>query len=312
MAPRCDSRATLATVADYAIANGSNLGPSILVSAQRFNERIGHAAVFFKNRYWLIGGGVPVLPGVAPVQHVAKADVWSSADGRTWRRETSDGGFGARWFHRAVVFNDRIWIISGAPAPVINPSAPWYDDVWSSADGLSWRHESNQSFPWRSTDLKVVVFNNEMLVVSGGRVYSSTTGTFTPKVAGDPVLLTGTSQGRTHATVYNNELWYIGGKLDLPINMPPSGDTTNDVWKSPDGITWTRVVEHAPFSPRYRHSSFVANGKLWVLGGQDARGGVAGLSGRAPTAPIGDKRSSMLRSHRAHCIRSSSIETSYG
>jgi hypothetical protein len=271
-----DTRSTLATVADYAILDGSNLGPSILVSAQRFSDRIGHAAVFFKNRYWVIGGGVPLLPGVEPVAHVSRADVWSSADGRTWRLETGDGGFGSRWFHQAVVFNDRIWVLSGAPAPVINASAPWYDDVWSSADGVSWRQESSFAFPWRSTDLNVVVFNNEMLAVSGGRVYASTSGVFTQR--GVTPALTGTTFGRTHATltVYNNELWYIGGKLNVMINQPPGGDAMNDVWKSADGVTWTRVIEHAPFSPRYRHAAYVANGKLWVLGGQNATNGVPG------------------------------------
>jgi hypothetical protein len=277
-----DSRATLAAVADYAILDGSNLGPTILVSAQRFSERIGHAAVFFKNRYWVIGGGVPVLPSVGPAEHLAKADVWSSADGRTWRLETADGGFGARWFHQSVVFNDRIWILSGAPAPIVNAAAPWYDDVWSSADGVSWRQESSHAFPWRSTDLNVVVFNNEMLAVSGGRVYSSTTGAFVPKVIGDPVVVTGSFQGRTHATltVYNNELWYIGGKLDYPITQPPGGDAMNDVWKSADAITWTRLVEHAPFSPRYRHAAYEAAGKLWVLGGQAATNGVSGATSK--------------------------------
>lgn len=274
-----DSRATLAHVADYAILDGSNLGPSVLISAQRFSERIGHAAVFFKNRYWVIGGGEPVLPGVAPVPHVSKADVWSSADGRTWRLETSDAGFGSRWFHQAVVFNDRIWVISGSPAPVVDPAKPWYEDVWSSADGVSWRQEAtNAGFPWWSTDLNVVVFNGEMLAVSGGRTYSSTTGVFSPKVAGAPFVLTDTSLGRTHATltIYNNELWYIAGKLDYPLGTPAAGNAMNDVWKSSDGITWTRVVEHAPFSPRYRHATFVANGKLWVLGGQAATNGVPG------------------------------------
>ncbi len=273
-----DSRATLATTADYAIVDGSNLGSSILVSAQRFSERIGHAAVFFKDRYWVIGGGEPVLPGVAPAQHVSKADVWSSADGRTWKLETSDAGFGSRWFHQAVVFNDRIWVMSGLPAPAVNPASPWRDDVWSSADGVTWRHEANYAFPWRATDLRVVVFNGEMLAVAGGRVYSSTDGVFARKTSDVSADVTLTTLGRSQATLteFNGELWYIGGKLNYPINVPASGDAMNDVWKSADGITWTRVLEHAPFPPRYRHSTFVANGKLWVVGGQNVTNGVPG------------------------------------
>ncbi len=99
-----DTRATLTTPAYYAIVNGSTVGTPIDVRTDRFSNRIGHAAVYFNNRYWVIGGGEAIVPNVGSKQYVAKADVWSSADGKVWKLETSDGGFGARWFHQAVVY----------------------------------------------------------------------------------------------------------------------------------------------------------------------------------------------------------------
>jgi hypothetical protein len=52
-------------------------------------------------------------------------------------------------------------------------------------------------------------------------------------------------------------------------------NVVNDVWKSSNGIDWVQVTANAPFARRMRHSAFVLNGRLWVLGGQisDGAGG---------------------------------------
>ena len=274
--PILDSRATLTTPAYYAIVSGSTVGTPIDVRADRFSNRIGHAVVSFKNRYWVIGGGEPLWPNDAVnYQYTAKADVWSSADGKSWKLETADGGFPARWFHQAVVFNNRIWILSGGP-PSGTPA--FYTDVWSSADGVTWQQATTDAqLPWWSASLYVVVFNNQMLAVSGGQTYTSTNGLFTPVSTVNPV--TGqTAHGRQSATltVYNNQLWFIAGREHYPIGGPDPGSAMKDVWQSSDGVNWTQVTASAAFSPRYQHSAYVANGKLWVLGGRAATGGVAG------------------------------------
>ncbi|HEV7358039.1 MAG TPA: kelch repeat-containing protein [Steroidobacteraceae bacterium] len=280
-----DTRATLTTPAYYAITNGASLattttiGTPIIASATRFAERIGHATAFFAGRYWVIGGAVPGVTGATPMPSTAMADVWSSADGKSWKLETADGGFGARWFHQVVVFQNRLWIISGAPNPV-TVGLPYMTDVWSSADGVTWRQETaNAQLPWWSTTINVVVWNNQMLAVSGGRTYSSTTGVFSEMSATpNSIVVTNTSAGRANAslTIYNGKLWYIGGVLAYPIGVTQIGSAMNDVWVSTDGIAWTQTTAAAPFSPRYEHTAFVANNKLWVLGGQ---GHVAGVDG---------------------------------
>jgi hypothetical protein len=280
-----DTRATLTKPAYYAITNGTSLattttiGTPIIASATRFAERIGHATAFFSGRYWVIGGAVPGVTGATPLPSTSMADVWSSADGKTWKLETADGGFGARWFHQVVVFQNRLWIISGAPNPV-TAGLPYMTDVWSSADGITWRQETaNAQLPWWSTSLNVVVWNNQMLAVSGGRTYSSTTGVFT-EISATPntIVVTNTSAGRANAslTIYNGKLWYIGGVFAYPLGVPQTGSAMNDVWVSTDGIAWTQTTAAAPFSPRYEHVAFVANNKLWVMGGQSHTAGVDG------------------------------------
>jgi hypothetical protein len=42
----------------------------------------------------------------------------------------------------------------------------------------------------------------------------------------------------------------------------------NDVWNSSDGANWTRVTEHAPWSPRGMiGGSVVFKNRMWILGG---------------------------------------------
>ena len=105
---------------------------------QRFSERIGHGAVFFKNRYWVIGGASPVVPRAGSfTDHDPSSDVWSSADGKPWRLETGDAQFGRRWLHQALVYNDAIWVLSGVRENA-TPPASGFNDVWRSDDGVNW------------------------------------------------------------------------------------------------------------------------------------------------------------------------------
>jgi hypothetical protein len=269
-----DITARLTTPAYYQLTAGSVTAAPTLVAAKRFSERIGHAALFFNNRYWVIGGGEPLLPTGAPtIPHRILADIWSSADGKSWKREVEVAPFGQRWFHQAVVHNGAMWVISGASTP-----QNFLPDVWSSTDGVNWiLRQPNMGVPWYSTHLNVVTFNGAMWAVSGGSTYSSTDGvTWTPRSATGAIggTLSGGTNGRGYAslTVYNGSLWYIAGAVDLQA-LP--ANSLADVWKSSNGIDWVLVTSPAPFAKRFRHSAFVLNGRLWVFGGQvsDGAGG---------------------------------------
>jgi N-acetylneuraminic acid mutarotase len=66
------------------------------------------------------------------------------------------------------------------------------------------------------------------------------------------------------ALVFKEKLWVIGG---LYFDRKKNIQDLNDIWNSSDGMSWQKVTGNAPFSPRGGHSSFVFNGKIWVLGG---------------------------------------------
>jgi hypothetical protein len=262
--PIADTAATLGTPAYYTIADGSVPGDPLVVSTQRFSERIGHVAVHFKGRYWVIGGATPNLPASGATQHTTLADIWSSADGRTWKRETDNAPFGPRWFHHAVVFQGRIWLYSGARGT--GGPMDFLRDAWSSDDGVNWVQRTNDiGLPWYSTHMNVVAFSDILWIVSGGRSLSSTDGiTWTLRSAVNAIG-GGTARGYASLTIFGGNLWYIAGSptIDGSVN-----GAVNDVWRSTDGVTWTQVNPSAPFSARIRHSSFVIGGRLWIFGGQ--------------------------------------------
>ncbi len=104
------------------------------------------------------------------------------------------------------------------------------------------------------------IFNNKIWVIGGfswgsNDIYHSVDGL-------DWIGVTNsTFPARSHHTsvVFDNKIWIIGGRN--------GSDYKNDVWNSSDGITWTKVTEHAAFSARSHHASVVFNDKIWVIGG---------------------------------------------
>ena len=94
------------------------------------------------------GGGLWILGGTGNyyfgTDDDLRDDVWSSADGREWRRETAHAGWSPRAYHQAVVHGGRIYVLGGGN---YTPAYHARNDVWSSADGVTWRRESSAA-PW--------------------------------------------------------------------------------------------------------------------------------------------------------------------
>ena len=61
------------------------------------------------------------------------------------------------------------------------------------------------------------------------------------------------------ALVHDGAIWLMGG-FDGTHYF-------NDVWTSTDAVHWTRVVEHAPWSPRDVDMAVAFKGRIWVIGG---------------------------------------------
>jgi hypothetical protein len=268
-----DNRATLTTPAYYAIVDGATSGVPVVANARRFSERILHGAVFFNNRYWVIAGATPVLPGVPnqATQHIPQSDIWSSSDGKTWRLETANAAFGTRWLHKTLVYNNAIWLLGG-----IRANGTGANEVWRSTDGVSWTQISTGLPPITLVAATAAtVFSNQMWIVTSGRSFSSSDGvTWTPQSAVGAID-GGIPREYASLTAYGNNLWFIAGARVL---SPNNRVAQNDVWRSADGITWTPVVPANPFAARHQHAAFVVNNRLWIFGGQRFNGTTSGPS----------------------------------
>ena len=71
---------------------------------------------------------------------------------------------------------------------------------------------------------------------------------------------------RAEAAVVN----YGGDKAIIMMGgVDASAVALADVWSSPDGVTWTQLVETAPWAPRYGATSFISQGTIYLMGGYD-------------------------------------------
>jgi hypothetical protein len=72
--------------------------------------------VVYRDRIWVLGGWSK--------EHENFADVWSSADGRSWEKLETATIWKARHEHSVFVHQDRLWLAGGHAKPLSN-------EVWS-------------------------------------------------------------------------------------------------------------------------------------------------------------------------------------
>jgi hypothetical protein len=122
---------------------------------------IGGAAVF-QDRIWILGGGTYDTPTTP--QRLFYNDVWSSADGATWRQHTAEAPWRARQYHDVAVWDGRLWVLEGYNQRNLN-------DVWHSADGVTW-HEVPDT-PWKPRHAaSVFVHDDALWMVAGNNMES--------------------------------------------------------------------------------------------------------------------------------------------
>ncbi|MGD9495888.1 MAG: galactose oxidase [Armatimonadota bacterium] len=119
--------------------------------------RAFHAALAFKGRLWVFGGGnyLPTYRGYN--------DVWSSADGVNWTQVTDHAPWPPRIWFSAVVYRGCMWLLGGWSN---EPSRNW-NDVWYSADGATW-HQLRTDTVWSERhEHSAYVFDDRLWVVGG-------------------------------------------------------------------------------------------------------------------------------------------------
>ncbi|MBI3987813.1 MAG: hypothetical protein HY343_12880 [Lentisphaerae bacterium] len=132
---------------------------------------MGGQAVF-KGRLWLIGGGIYET---ASRPYSGYAEVWSTADGRTWERHGKEMPWIPRIYHDVAVFDDKLWLMEGQHVPHNDAARRSLDgtlhrgnshDVWCSVDGERW--EEIPGTPWADRHAASVFVYRDALWLANG------------------------------------------------------------------------------------------------------------------------------------------------
>jgi len=133
-----------------------------------WGPRALHYTVVFRDKIWVLGG--QTLPSFVPGDETFYRDVWTSADGVKWEKVTpTEPCWSARgMIGGSAVFRGRIWVLGGGTYDTPKrPQRQYYNDVWSSADGVKW--ERHVVFaPWEPRQYhEVAVFDGRLWVLEG-------------------------------------------------------------------------------------------------------------------------------------------------
>ena len=205
-----------------------------------------------KNGFFVLGGNDGGL----------RNDVWWSADGEAWKRETANAGWDGRTDHQAAVYQGRLYVLGGIDG---SPKK----DVWSSADGKNWVFEGDAAWPARSQH-QVVAYQGRLYVLGGlstngvvNDVWSWAKGEESWKEETGSAAWT---VRRGHqAVVHNGRMYVVGGNdsgtlFDLQSFL-------HDVWSSADGANWS-LVSDDEYRPRVWHEAVSHQGRMYILGGR--------------------------------------------
>ena len=204
-----------------------------------------------------IGGGrIFILGGYDDSNRLN--DVWSSADGTNWRRETDDAGWTERSVHQALLHNGRLYVLGGDDGSNRN-------DVWSSADGKNWSLETANA-NWTGRWGHQALSHSGRFYVLGGYAGNNRNDVWS-SADGKNWSLEDNAEwaGRfSHQAVsHNGRLYVLGGYAGYFSN------SLNDVWSSADGKNWSLETDNAEWAKRANHQALSHNGRLYVLGGYD-------------------------------------------
>ena len=188
-----------------------------------WGPRVLHHTLVYKGKIWVMGG--QTLPQFVPAEERFYDDVWNTSDGVTWKKVVRrEPAWSARgMIGGSVVFNDRMWILGGGTYDT--PDAPkrhFYNDVWSSMDGVNWQCHT-KSAPWAPRQYhEVAVFDGKMWVLEGysganrNDVWYSSDGSNWHELPDTPWK----PRHAASLFVFDNALWVVAGN-----NME------SDVWK---------------------------------------------------------------------------------
>ena len=217
------------------------------------------ACMVHENRMWLMGGRE--LPSGR-----TSNKVWSTVNGVDWTSE-GESEWSPRVCHAYAVFHGRMWIMGGVSDWNEDSDKTLKNDIWSSADGKTWKEEVAEA-PWcKRRDARVFVYRDNLWLIGGGAqdrhrhplsdVWHSEDGVnwelVSETVPWSPRLWFAQA-------VYRDHIWILGG-------WTPETGNFNDIWFTEDGKQWTEVKCDKIWKRRHQPAVYVFHDKLWIAGG---------------------------------------------
>lgn len=133
-----------------------------------WHPRALHHTAVFRNQIWVLGG--QTIPNIAPADEAIHRDTWTTTDGVAWERITPKEPY---WSARGMiggsaVLNERLWILGGGTYDTpAHPARNFYNDVWSTADGVTWKQHTAAA-PWAARQYhEVAAFDGRLWVLEG-------------------------------------------------------------------------------------------------------------------------------------------------
>jgi len=255
-APVLDTAATLTRDARWWLRSGTTASAPVTISLQKFRPRASPTVGSFRGKLWVVGG--------AEYSSLPYTPVWNSDDGVSWTPVTTFGDGPYRLRSQLVEFNNRLYLIGGEGSRFGYVDDFYRDDVWSTADGITWT-ETTPDAPWSGRwDHSAFVFNGRLWIVSGA-VYPSYVGgddawssadgrNWVQETSGGPF-----STGAM-AAVMNGRIWVVGGTTS-------SDSLSASVYSSADGRTWRTETTTAPYPGRLGAAFHALNGRLYLIAG---------------------------------------------
>jgi hypothetical protein len=198
-----------------------------------------------------------IIAGAPAVVVVAGATLSSRTLARAeyvWSTETASAAFDGAYNFPAFVVRGEMW--------AFHPRGSW-----ASRDGRAWTRSALPPSGLNSGYQKYVAFRDAVYALgamSGNYLdlHLSSRIARTRDLRTWEVLATQSelpSRVFYGTVVHDGKIWLLGG-FD-------GHGYFNDVWNSVDAVHWTRVREHAPWSPRNVDMAVAFRGQMWVIGG---------------------------------------------
>lgn len=247
--------------------DGSNwaTATSTLPLAQRANS----AALVFDDgsgeKMWIMGG----LWARDDHNRGLYNDVWSSPDGVNWTQVRTNKVWPARAWHRALVFQGKMWIIGG----IISVSAPPYvsNDVWSSPDGVNWT-QATASAQWSPRlEFGAAVFQpvsspatKQIWICGGADTHNNSLAEAWHTNDGATWVKSAapwTARDRCGLLMLNDKLYLLGGIGNMNV--------LTDMWTMDAQMQWSQLPERMPYNGQDLYYWGIATGvfnwRAWLV-----------------------------------------------